>query len=88
MSLIWMILAGLIPSAIATLLVKGHNASGLFVLGVGGAILAGVMQYAENQPIGFIGPFVGAVILLAVYALTANHPMAKKADRDDLRKAA
>jgi uncharacterized membrane protein YeaQ/YmgE (transglycosylase-associated protein family) len=88
MSFIWMILAGVIPSAIATLLLKGHNVSGLFILGVGGAIIAGLMQYAENQPIGFIGPFVGAVILLAVYAFTASRPIAEKADRDDFRKAA
>jgi uncharacterized membrane protein YeaQ/YmgE (transglycosylase-associated protein family) len=88
MSFIWIIVAGLIPSAIATVLLKGNDAAGLFILGVGGAIIAGIMQYSVNQPIGFIGPFVGAVLLLAVYAFTGHRPVAEKADRDDFRKAA
>jgi uncharacterized membrane protein YeaQ/YmgE (transglycosylase-associated protein family) len=88
MSLTWIIIAGLIPSAIAKLLMRGHGTSGLFILGISGAIIAGLMQYSERQPIGFVAPFVGAVILLAVYAITARRPPAEEARYDEFRKAA
>jgi len=88
MSFIWMIAAGLLASSIAKLLLPRHSAGGLFILGFGGAIIAGLMQYSEHQPIGFIGPLTGAAVLLTIYAATIRSHPAKKTSRDDLRKAA
>ena len=88
MSLTWMILAGLIASAIAKLLMPRHRAGGLFILGIAGAILAGLMDYSEHHPIGFVAPFIGAVILLALYAVTASRQPAEDARRDEFRRAA
>jgi uncharacterized membrane protein YeaQ/YmgE (transglycosylase-associated protein family) len=88
MSLTWIIIAGLIPSAVAKLLMRGHKAGGLFILGISGAIIAALMQYSEQQPIGFIAPFVGAVMMLAVYAVTARRPPAEEARYDEFRRAA
>jgi len=88
MSFIWIIAAGLVASSIAKLLLPRRSAGGLFVLGFGGAIIAGVMEYSERLPIGFIGPLTGAAVLLAIYAATVRTHAAEKTSRDDLRKAA
>ena len=88
MSFIWMIVSGLIAGAIAKVLMPERAVGGLFILGIAGSMIAGVMEYSENQPIGFIAPFVGAAILLAVYAATGDHQVKEEADEDDFRKAA
>ncbi len=89
MSFIWMILAGVISSTVAKLLMPAHRASSLFILGVSGAMIAGLMQYSEARPVGFVGPLVGAVILLAVYAVTARPTrIEEKSTNDDIRRAA
>jgi len=90
MLFIWMFVAGLIPSVIAKVLMPGYDTGGLFILGIGGAIIGGVLQYAEHQPNGVIAPFVGAVSLLALHAATSRRrPVTvDKVDRDDFRKAA
>jgi uncharacterized membrane protein YeaQ/YmgE (transglycosylase-associated protein family) len=91
MSFLWMIIAGLTCSAAAKLLMPRHRASGLFILGISGAIIAFVMQYSRNQPTGFITPFAGAIIMLGIYAATARRPVARKVeriDRDEFRRAA
>jgi uncharacterized membrane protein YeaQ/YmgE (transglycosylase-associated protein family) len=89
MSFIWMIAAGLIAGVIAMILMPRQGTGRLFLLGVAGSFITGVMQYSENRPIGFIGPFIGAAILLAVYAAAGGRgPIAEKAGHDDLRKAA
>ena len=53
-----------------------------------GAILAGLMEYSEHHPIGFVAPFIGAVILLALYAVTASRQPAEHARHDEFRRAA
>ena len=88
MSFIWMIVAGLMAGAIAKILMPARPAGGLFILGIGGSMIAGVMEYSENHPIGFIAPFVGAAILLAVYAAAGDHQVKEEADDDDFRTAA
>ena len=88
MSFIWMIAAGLIAGTIAKLLLPRQNAGGLFILGFGGAMIAGVMEYSERVPIGFSGPLTGAAVLLVIYAATLRSDAAGKTSRDDLRKAA
>jgi uncharacterized membrane protein YeaQ/YmgE (transglycosylase-associated protein family) len=89
MSFIWMILAGLIASATSKLLMPAHRASGIFILGVSGAMIAGLMQYAYVRPIGFVVPLIGASILLAAYAVSAPRPrLEEKSAHDDMRRAA
>ena len=88
MPFILMIVAGLISSIIAKLLMPAHRVGGLFILGVGGSIIAGVMQYSEGQPNGLVAPFLGAIILLALYAVTARDHVAEKVEHDETRRAA
>ena len=88
MSFIWMMAAGVIFGVIGKLFMRTHPAGGLFILGIGGSFIAGVIQYSLHQPIGFIAPSVGAFSLLALYAATARRPGVEKTGRDDLRRAA
>jgi uncharacterized membrane protein YeaQ/YmgE (transglycosylase-associated protein family) len=92
MSLIWIIVIGLAAGLAAKFLMPQHDASGLFVLGIGGAIIAAVMQYSLNHPTGLIAPFMGAVILLTIFAATARHHVEERTrdeeTQDDFRKAA
>jgi uncharacterized membrane protein YeaQ/YmgE (transglycosylase-associated protein family) len=89
MSLIWMIIAGLLAAGAAKLLMPHNSAPGIFLLGISGAIIAGVMEYSERIAIGFIGPFVGAVAILLLYAVTARTPIEEeKAGHEDFRRAA
>jgi len=83
-----MILAGVIASAVAKLLMPAHPASGLFILGIAGSIIAGVMQYSQGLAPGLIIPAAGAVTLLALYAAVARRKVEEKPRREDLRKAA
>jgi len=91
MSFMWMIAAGLLAGSVAKLLLPRQSAGGLFILGFGGAIIAGVMEYSVHLPIGFIGPLTGAAVLLTIYVATLRTPLAEEAEEashDDLRKAA
>ena len=88
MSLIWMVIIGVIAGGLAKLLLPQHGIGGLFTLGIGGSMIAGTIQYSLNHPIGFVGPSVGAVILLALNAVVAPTPSHRKASRDDFRRAA
>jgi len=89
MSLISIFAAGLVASTLAKLLLPRQSSGGLFILGVGGAIIASVVQYSVRQPVGFFGPLVGAAVLLAIYAATIRNDVVKETNRrDDLRKAA
>jgi uncharacterized membrane protein YeaQ/YmgE (transglycosylase-associated protein family) len=92
MSLIWMIVAGLMAGAVAKLLMPKFAAGGLFLLGVGGSIIAGLMQYSEGFSIGFFTPLAGAAVLLVIFAFTARPPAVESAmdreDREDIRRAA
>jgi len=92
MSFIWIILIGLAAGAIAKLLIHQDGAGGLFILGIAGAGIAGVMQYSLNQPVGFAAPSVGAVTLLAIFAATSRPEIEQRsdheADDEDFRRAA
>jgi hypothetical protein len=88
MAIIWIVAAGVIPSICAKLLLPAHDIRGLFILGLSGAGIAGVIQYSERQPIGFLLPFLGACALLAVYAVTTRTQVEETRRRDDYRKAA
>jgi uncharacterized membrane protein YeaQ/YmgE (transglycosylase-associated protein family) len=90
MLFMWMMVAGLIATACAKLLLPAHSAGRLFILGISGSIIAGLLQYSRSQPIGFVAPLAGAVILLATYAVTVRRHVIEDVDqdRDDFRKAA
>src|SRR5262245_22135536 len=77
MSFIWISAAGLTAAIIAKLLMPNHGVGGLFILGFGGSIIAAVMQYSLNQPIGLLAPLIGAVILLSIYAGKPAGPVAE-----------
>jgi uncharacterized membrane protein YeaQ/YmgE (transglycosylase-associated protein family) len=92
MSFVWMIIAGLICGSIAKVLMPARQISGLFILGLGGSIIAGALQYSQNRPPGMVAPFAGAIILLAFYACIPEHKAIAESDQDveqdDFRKAA
>ena len=88
MPFIWMLIAGSIAGTIAKLLQPRHPAGGLFIIAIGGSTIAGLMLYSQGLSIGFGGPFMGAIILLGVYAFTAKREVPGKERPDDSRKAA
>jgi len=75
MSLIWTILIGFIVGLLAKFVTHGPGPSGFFMtaaLGIAGSILAtfggrALGWYAEGQTAGFIGAFVGALVVLFIY---------------------
>jgi uncharacterized membrane protein YeaQ/YmgE (transglycosylase-associated protein family) len=88
MSLMWMIAAGVIAGIVGKLLMPRENAGGLFILALGGAWIAGTIQYSEGSAINFIVPLVGAVSLLLVHAFTSRRAPAEKVEHEDFRRAA
>jgi len=81
MSLIWTIVIGFIVGVLAKFVTHGPGPSGFFMtaaLGIAGSILAtfggrALGWYAAGQSAGFIGAFVGALIVLFVYHLVIKN---------------
>ena len=81
MSLIWAIVIGFIVGVLAKFVTHGPGPSGFFLtaaLGIAGSILAtfggrALGWYAAGQSAGFIGAFVGALIVLFVYHLVIKN---------------
>lgn len=77
MGILGWILFGLVVGALAKLVMPGRDPGGIIVtmlLGIAGAVLGGFLGramglYEANEPAGFIGSFVGAVALLAIYRM-------------------
>lgn len=77
MELIWTIVIGFVVGLLAKFVIHGPGPTGFFmtaVLGIAGSLLAtfggrALGWYAVGQSAGFIGAFVGAVILLLIYHL-------------------
>ena len=77
MSLIWTILIGFIVGVLAKFVTHSPGPSGFFMtaaLGIAGSILAtfggrALGWYAASQSAGFIGAFIGALIVLFIYHL-------------------
>ena len=88
MSLMWLIIIGVIAGAAAKLLMPQDDARGLFLLGIGGSIIAGTIQFAEGQPVGLVVPVVGAFVLLCTHAIVNRRPPTAETRSDDYRKAA
>lgn len=77
MSLLWTILIGLLAGIVAKFLTPGRDPGGFIItilLGIGGALLATYLGqalglYAANEPAGFIGAVIGAIVILFLYRL-------------------
>ncbi len=77
MSLLWTILIGLLAGIVAKFLMPGRDPGGFIItilLGIGGALLATYLGqalglYAANEPAGFIGAVIGAIVILFLYRL-------------------
>jgi len=80
MYFIWMAIIGLIAGALAKLVMPGKDPGGIIItmlLGMAGALLATFLGqalgwYGPNESAQFIGAFIGAVILLAIYRLATG----------------
>lgn len=74
---VYIILIGLIVGLLARFLKPGNDRMGLIMtvlLGIAGALLAGwigqtMHWYQPNQPAGFIGAILGAILILIVVSL-------------------
>ena len=77
MSIIWTIVIGFIVGLLAKLVMPGKDPGGFLItaaLGIAGSLLAtyggkAVGLYGGDQTAGFIGAFLGAIILLIIYRL-------------------
>jgi uncharacterized membrane protein YeaQ/YmgE (transglycosylase-associated protein family) len=75
MGILGWIIFGLIVGALAKFIMPGKDPGGFVittVLGIVGALVGGFLGrllglYKENEPAGFIGALVGAILLLWLY---------------------
>ncbi|HEY0231025.1 MAG TPA: GlsB/YeaQ/YmgE family stress response membrane protein [Dokdonella sp.] len=80
MGIIWTILIGFIVGILAKFFTHGAGPKGFFLtaaLGIAGSIIAtyvgrALHWYAEGQSAGFIGAFIGALILLFIYHMVVK----------------
>ena len=77
MGIIWTIIIGLVVGALAKFIMPGKDPGGCIVttlIGLAGALIGGFLGrllglYSPDEPAGFIGSLIGAIILLAIYRL-------------------
>lgn len=75
MSILWTIIIGLLAGIVAKVLTPGRDPGGFIItiaLGIAGALVATFLGqalglYAADEPAGFVGAVIGAVILLLAY---------------------
>ena len=75
MGILGWILFGLVIGALAKFVMPGNDPGGIIVtilLGIVGAILGGFLGqalgvYEQGEPAGFIGAFLGAILVLFIY---------------------
>jgi uncharacterized membrane protein YeaQ/YmgE (transglycosylase-associated protein family) len=75
MGVLGWIIFGLIVGALAKLVMPGKDPGGFIVttlLGIVGALIGGFLGrllglYKEGEPAGFIGAFLGAILVLWIY---------------------
>ena len=82
MSIIWTIIIGFLAGVVAKFLMPGPNEPSGFILttilGIVGAFVASYLGqalgfYGPGEGAGFIGAVIGAVIVLAVWAMFARN---------------
>ena len=85
MHILWIILIGFVAGVLAKLIHPGPNEPTGFVLttllGIAGAFVAtylgqAIGWYSPDQGAGLIGAVVGAVIVLAIWGMSAPRPTA------------
>jgi uncharacterized membrane protein YeaQ/YmgE (transglycosylase-associated protein family) len=85
MHILWIILIGFVAGVLAKLIHPGPNEPTGFILttllGIAGAFVAtylgqAIGWYSPDQGAGLIGAVVGAVIVLAIWGMTAPRPTA------------
>ena len=78
MHILWMIIFGAIVGALAKLIMPGRDPGGIIVtiiLGILGSIVGGFILglllpgRAANDPAGWIGSILGAILLLWIYRM-------------------
>ena len=80
MGILGWLLFGLVIGALAKFVMPGRDGGGIFVtiiLGIVGAMLGGFLGralglYQQNEPAGFIGALVGAIVVLAIYRMATG----------------
>ncbi|WP_300622125.1 GlsB/YeaQ/YmgE family stress response membrane protein [Dokdonella sp.] len=80
MGLIWTVLIGFVVGVLAKFFTHGPGPKGFFLtaaLGIAGSLVAtfvgrALHWYAAGQSAGFIGAFVGALILLFLYHIAVR----------------
>jgi uncharacterized membrane protein YeaQ/YmgE (transglycosylase-associated protein family) len=81
MNILWMIIFGAIVGAIAKLIMPGRDPGGIIVtiiLGILGSIVGGFVIGAlmpgrsANDPAGWIGSILGAILLLFIYRMVVG----------------
>ncbi len=78
MGILGWVIFGLVVGALAKFVMPGKDPGGIIVtiiLGIVGAVVGGFLGrllglYQENEPAGFIGALIGAVLLLWIYRKT------------------
>jgi len=78
MGILGWIIFGLIVGALAKFVMPGKDPGGWIIttlLGIVGAVVGGFLGrmlglYKENEPAGFVGAFLGAVLVLWIYRKT------------------
>lgn len=80
MGILGWLLFGLVIGALAKFVMPGRDGGGIFVtiiLGIVGAMLGGFLGralglYQQNEPAGFVGALVGAIVVLAIYRMATG----------------
>jgi uncharacterized membrane protein YeaQ/YmgE (transglycosylase-associated protein family) len=78
MGILGWIVFGLVVGALAKVVMPGRDPGGVVVtiiLGIVGALIGGFLGralglYQANEPAGFFGAFIGAVLVLLIYRMT------------------
>jgi len=77
MHVVWIIVIGFVVGLLAKFVMPGRDPGGLFItaaIGIAGSLIAtyggqAIGIYDANETAGFLGAFVGAIILLILYRL-------------------
>ena len=80
MGILGWIIFGLVVGALAKFLMPGRDGGGIIVtmlLGIVGALVGGFLGralglYGPNEPAGFVGALVGAVLVLLIYRMATG----------------
>ncbi|HEY6050167.1 MAG TPA: GlsB/YeaQ/YmgE family stress response membrane protein [Thermoanaerobaculia bacterium] len=80
MGILGWIIFGLVVGALAKFLMPGRDGGGIIVtmlLGIVGALVGGFLGralglYGANEPAGFVGALVGAIVVLLIYRMATG----------------